>query len=61
MNYKKDCFAFIKEDLLEGCDALTECKCEKCPFYISFMEHNYNLIKYPFDDLYAIRQKAKKE
>ena len=31
--YKEDCFAFLCEDRLNGCDALKECECIKCPFY----------------------------
>lgn len=52
MNYKKDCFAFIKEHPTEGCSALTKCECENCAFYTLLAQHEFNLLRYPFNENY---------
>lgn len=58
--YKKDCFAFIKEHPAEGCKALDTCECDNCSFYTTTIEHNCNLLQYPFDENYQNNKSSKK-
>lgn len=44
IEYKEDCFAFIKENLTEGCEILTECVCNNCSFYKTNEEYEYDIL-----------------
>jgi len=46
IEYKEDCFAFIKKNKKDGCEILTECVCNNCSFYKTDEEYDYDMLIY---------------
>lgn len=42
--YNENCFAFIKENIKDGCEILTECICDDCSFYKTDEEYDHDML-----------------
>ena len=57
LEFNDTCFAFKERDYNKGCNVLIVCNCYKCSFYKSKAQHNEDMKKHPYSDMYTLNEK----